>query len=894
MLQSKRKNHLHWMPFAAITVALLCFTSQAFAQAPGGNEMCGDGTTFTVQLPGLNVLPLGLKAPDDSVTLPNGCHIYALLVSGYERNKTFDELTFYKVAKYVAEHDGYVHYAWWNNLLGEYMSGPLHDVQITIPLLGTSRSTPGGLLGVHAAGFVPLNFVQATTLFPKAIPEEDYQFQADAKLVLQAIRSHNPNAIIIVAGHSMGGEAVARLGTDTTVAIDLLAPTDPVGNRTLPVGQVTNHTYNWTRWRAAQTVWGGFRQADCIRIGPFPLPCKDFDSRLFYVSYRCEPNGVGPLLARPPLIQTRAPGICSGPWIDPGTRRTLKSNIKHLVHRWQKETLFPFDFNADEKFNYSGGNTTTTSGKVIPAQVALGENKLLEFDPLKTCGTDLKTDPRDSTLKCSSGDGHGEIVGFRGLNSSGAVPVGLLGQQWPCYLFDPAKALGSNCANSNGSPARDRRNILIEMVTAPSPDPNKISTDTPAWVHEPLNPNLDMVVDDILDVLKTIVAQQPAPVDSRAPTSTASFSPNANAAGWNNANVAVDLDATDEQGGSGVKEIQYSLTGSGTTVQLGNSAQTMVTAEGVSTLNFFARDNAGTPQSLDVKIDKTQPDITAITDVQPNANGWFKTNVMVSFPASDALSGLAGSTPDMLVTTEGAGQQIDGLATDNADNQASASVTLNIDKTPPVVTAPRSITISATEANGARGNMYADLAYFLSRGFATDALDPAPSRFAPQAGGADADNDTLFPVGTTPVNFLFQDLAGNIGMATANVTVKAPPVGAPLITVALAGQGRPSAESFYFDLLLTNAGDADAFNVRILDLPMKILIGSGNLHRNYRLVALPLMLGNLAAGATTTVRIHVVAAPTVTQFTFTAKGSWRNRSGESELRRFTFTQTFTP
>jgi len=41
----------------------------------------------------------------------------------------------------------------------------------------------------------------------------------------------------------------------------------------------------------------------------------------------------------------------------------------------------------------------------------------------------------------------------------------------------------------------------------------------------------------------------------------------------------------------------------------------------------------------------------------------------------------------------------------------------------------------------------------------------------PQVGGADVDNNTLFPVGATTVTFRFKDTAGNIGTATAKVTV---------------------------------------------------------------------------------------------------------------------------
>jgi hypothetical protein len=692
MQRSKASQVCRHLAVFALWVTLAPVVPTA-AQPPASNpnEMCGDGTTFTVNLPGLNVLPLGLPAPNDSITLPNGCDIYALLVSGYERNKNFDELTFYKLAKFVSERNGYVHYAWWNNIMKEYMAGPAHDFSVTIPLLGTFQANPGGLIGVHAVGFAPLDFLTATSLFPKALPEEDTQFQADAKLLLQAIRAHNPNAIIIVGGHSMGGEAVARLGTDTNVVIDLLAPIDPVGNRTRPVGKVTNRTYNWTRWRAAQSVWGGYRQADCIRVGAFPLPCKDFDSRLFHVEYRCEPKGVGPLLDEPPVIATRAPGICPGPWVDPGKRRTIKSNVRHLLHRWQTEALFPFDFNASEPFIYQGTDTATTAGPVVFAQEALGENGLLEADPQKTCSTPLKEDPLDPTLKCDPGDGHGEIVGFRGLGSQGAIPVGLQAQNWP-------------------TTAAGRRQKLVEMTTAPGVDIFKISTDPPAWEHEPLNPHLCMVSDDMVRILQTILDQRgigSAPEDTTAPVSVATLRPGANAAGWHNEDVSVSIISADNPGGSGVRQIEHTLTGAqfGTMVTPGDTATETVAAEGTTTVGFRATDNADNTEqqkTVNIKIDKTLPSISATASPLPNGNNWNKTDVLVSFPASDEAggSGIATASADVLVTAEGADQEITGTAEDNAGNQAAASVILNIDKTPPgIVLASRT-----PAANGAGWN----------------------------------------------------------------------------------------------------------------------------------------------------------------------------------------------
>jgi hypothetical protein len=178
--------------------------------------------------------------------------------------------------------------------------------------------------------------------------------------------------------------------------------------------------------------------------------------------------------------------------------------------------------------------------------------------------------------------------------------------------------------------------------------------------------------------------------DVTPPVTTATLSPGANPQGWNNATGTVTLSATDDPDGSGVKEIQYSMTGAetGAGVVSGSVASVPISAEGTTTLTFFARDNAGNqedPQALTVKIDKTFPLVAVTRTPAPNADGWNNTDITVSFSAADALSGIEVVSGPVIVTSEGAGQVVSGTATDRAGNSASMSVTLNIDKTPPVV-----------------------------------------------------------------------------------------------------------------------------------------------------------------------------------------------------------------
>lgn len=669
---------MRFSPIRCAIVFLVSLAAGSPVEAQPVDQMCGDGTTFTVDLPAS-----GGTVGADSVTLPNGCRIYALLVSGYARNPNFDELTFYKLAKFVMENNGYVHWAWWNNLLKEYMARPLHRDTFTRPLTGeVLESTPGGLTGVHAAGFVPPSIVDVV---PKAIPEEDRQFQADASRMLAAIRLHNPNAIIIVAGHSMGGESVARLGANTSVSIDLLAPIDPVGNRSTPVGQANERTYNWTRWRAAQETFRGFRQADCVRNPSAPALCQDFDDRLFFKEYRC--TAVGPYLDSPPAIPSRAPGICPGPVAHSGTRRRFGPNIRRLYHRWQKEAVFPFDFQADERFGHPEPlNALVDVTGPFNLQRPVVENVAGERNRDKTCSVGL--DPRDNDRLCNDGDGHGEIVGFRSptpgepnvgplSDNTPVAPLALRARNWPAV-----------------SAAGNRRQKLIEMVSADD-----------SWPHRPLDPDLCMVSDDLVLIARALVNAQappPSPDDTTGPVTTAFAEPDANAHGWHNDDVVMTLRAADEPGGSGVAEVEWALTGAHVSSEIvaGDTAEVLLSAESATRATFFARDqagNAGTTSTLDFMIDKTPPAIAAIVEGGVTPDGWSNTDVTVRFTATDALSGVAFVSDPVRVTTEGANQEITGGAHDVADNESTASAIVSIDKTPPSLSAVLS---SLPNANG--------------------------------------------------------------------------------------------------------------------------------------------------------------------------------------------------
>src|SRR6185437_10446539 len=106
------------------------------------------------------------------------------------------------------------------------------------------------------------------------------------------------------------------------------------------------------------------------------------------------------------------------------------------------------------------------------------------------------------------------------------------------------------------------------------------------------------------------------------------------------------LFATDNPGGSGVKEISFSTAGAqtGTSVVPGNSVSIAIIAEGSTTLTYFATDNAEnaeSPKTLTLMIDKTFPTISGLPS---NCSLWPPNHRMVqvaTVTANDNLSGVS-------------------------------------------------------------------------------------------------------------------------------------------------------------------------------------------------------------------------------------------------------------
>ncbi len=254
------------------------------------------------------------------------------------------------------------------------------------------------------------------------------------------------------------------------------------------------------------------------------------------------------------------------------------------------------------------------------------------------------------------------------------------------------------------------------------------------------------------------VAAQTFTVDTGAPTLQASVAPPPDAAGWNDTPVTVT----------------YACGDAVSSVATCPPPATVSTEGAGQVVAATAADAAGNSVSVSVtlNVDLTPPAITASAAPPPDANGWNNADVTVTFACTDALSGVASCPPPRTVTTEGMAQAVSGTATDVAGNQATASLAVSIDKTPPVISqlatpaelaqgATATVSLAATDDVGIASVVF-------EVGGATVATVSAPPYQFQLAVPADAK-----PGDTLTVTAVVADLAGNTASASRGVAVGA-------------------------------------------------------------------------------------------------------------------------
>jgi hypothetical protein len=165
--------------------------------------------------------------------------------------------------------------------------------------------------------------------------------------------------------------------------------------------------------------------------------------------------------------------------------------------------------------------------------------------------------------------------------------------------------------------------------------------------------------------------------DSSTPVATPALSPKPNAAGWNNTDVSVAWNWTDQ--GSGLDPASCPATGS-------SDGRT-----GIFPLLATCLDRAGngTNALLTVRIDKAPPTASPTTS-GPSVNGWTRGPATVAWNWADGLSGLdQGTCAATSTQTREGSRTVTATCTDTAGNTATASQVVRIDHTAPSIKVQR-------------------------------------------------------------------------------------------------------------------------------------------------------------------------------------------------------------
>jgi hypothetical protein len=192
-------------------------------------------------------------------------------------------------------------------------------------------------------------------------------------------------------------------------------------------------------------------------------------------------------------------------------------------------------------------------------------------------------------------DSNGRIVGFDSVTDSDTVQLpestysGSESEPEIAIIFSPVpgRYLLKLVGTGNGP-------FTLDICYAGIENPITQTYTGTITLGKVIDLNMEISATTITDVKDQFMLQ----MDTTPPVTTDSLKQTPNANGWNNTNVTVNLTATDNTDGSGVKEIHYAINSGPKTVVPGDSALFIITNRGENLVTYFAIDNAGNIETL--------------------------------------------------------------------------------------------------------------------------------------------------------------------------------------------------------------------------------------------------------------------------------------------------------
>jgi hypothetical protein len=178
---------------------------------------------------------------------------------------------------------------------------------------------------------------------------------------------------------------------------------------------------------------------------------------------------------------------------------------------------------------------------------------------------------------------------------------------------------------------------------------------------------------------------KPFKLDKTSPALTPAPSRGADAGGWYNHALSVGFPGSDAM--SGIDTCTPTQTYNGPD-------------HATASIVGFCRDRAGnrTDRTFGFSYDATAPQLTPTPSRAPNANGWYRLPVAITFPGADATSGIQACTPQQTYQgPDSASAAVAGFCSDWAGNATSLAFGLRYDETAPTLTAVPS---RAPDSNG--------------------------------------------------------------------------------------------------------------------------------------------------------------------------------------------------